>query len=557
MQRPLTCVEICAGAGGQALGLAMAGFVHVALVEYERDYCKVLKDNRPEWNVICADVHSFDGRPYKGVDLLAGGVPCPPFSVAGKQLGKDDERDLFPEAIRLIREIRPRAVMLENVRGFLDSGFEEYRDHIFTEIKKLGYVTHIKLLNASDYGVPQLRPRVVIVGIRKDQAGAFEYPQEHPGESPTVGETLCDLMSQNGWKGAKKWAEGADRIAPTLVGGSKKHGGPDLGPTRAKNAWAELGVDGKGIANEAPEPDFDGMPRLTSRMMARIPKDEVLIAMERKRYHERLLQTGTLAINANGVATNADKDSVISVMIAKGIAEQLMAETNERVAGQTAGASFEMLTMEFVKRTFPQLQHLRPGNWEVLKLGNRSRTKTSTFAQYEHLAYLTELTKANRKLSAMIGNDYMVAPDIVVYRNLCSDEEINATEPIVNDTVCRYADLREKNGGKAILHASVSAKWTMRSDRAQNSRTEALNLIRNRKGHLPHIVVLTGEPLPSRIASLALGTGDIDCVYHFALPELIASVNSTERADVIETLKTLVEGKRLKDISDLPLDLSV
>ena len=270
MRRPLTCVEICAGAGGQALGLAMAGFVHVALVEYEQEYCNVLKANRPEWNVICADVHKFDGHPYEGVDLLAGGVPCPPFSVAGKQLGKDDERDLFPEAIRLIREIRPRAVMLENVRGFLDSGFEEYRDHIFTEIKKLGYVTHIKLLNASDYGVPQLRPRVVIVGIRKDQAGAFEYPQEHPRESPTVGETLCDLMSQNGWKGAKKWAEGADRIAPTLVGVSKKHGGPDLGPTRAKNAWAELGVDGKGIANEAPEQDFDGMPRLTSRMMARI-----------------------------------------------------------------------------------------------------------------------------------------------------------------------------------------------------------------------------------------------------------------------------------------------
>lgn len=270
MRRPLTCVEICAGAGGQALGLAMAGFVHVALVEYEQEYCNVLKANRPEWNVICADVHKFDGHPYEGVDLLAGGVPCPPFSVAGKQLGKDDERDLFPEAIRLIREIRPRAVMLENVRGFLDSGFEEYRDHIFTEIKKLGYVTYIKLLNASDYGVPQLRPRVVIVGIRKDQAGAFEYPQEHPRESPTVGETLCDLMSQNGWKGAKKWAEGADRIAPTLVGGSKKHGGPDLGPTRAKNAWAELGVDGKGIANEAPEQDFDGMPRLTSRMMARI-----------------------------------------------------------------------------------------------------------------------------------------------------------------------------------------------------------------------------------------------------------------------------------------------
>ena len=244
-------------------------------------------------------------------------------------------------------------------------------------------------------------------------------------------------------------------------------------------------------------------------------------------------------------------------MIARKIAEQLMAETNERVAGQTAGASFEAITMSFVKETFPRLQHLRPGKWEILKLGNRSRTKTSAFAQYEHLAYLTELTRANKKLSAMIGNDYMVAPDIVVYRNLCSDEEINEPEDIVNDEVCRYADLREANGGKAILHASISAKWTMRSDRAQNSRTEALNLIRNRKGHLPHIVVVTGEPLPSRIASLALGTGDIDCVYHFALPELITAVRATGKTDVVETLNTLVEGKRLKDISDLPMDLSV
>lgn len=288
-----------------------------------------------------------------------------------------------------------------------------------------------------------------------------------------------------------------------------------------------------------------------------MPRNEALIAVERKKYHEKLLSTGTLAINANGIATNADKDSAVSVTIARKIAEQLMAETNERIAGQTAGASFEAVTMSFVRETFPQLQHLRPGNWEVLKLGNRSRTKTSTFAQYEHLAYLMELTRANKKLSAMIGNDYMVAPDIVVYRNLCSDEEINSPKLIVNSEISKYADLRKANGGKAILHASISAKWTMRSDRAQNSRTEALNLIRNRKGHLPHIVVVTGEPLPSRIASLALGTGDIDCMYHFALPELITAVEATERTDIIETLKTLVDGKRLKDISDLPLDLSV
>ena len=270
IQRPLTCVEICAGAGGQALGLAMAGFVHVALVEYEPDYCEVLRKNRPEWNVICADVHDFDGQPYRGVDLLAGGVPCPPFSVAGKQLGQDDERDLFPEAIRLIREIKPRAVMLENVRGFLDPAFETYRNHIFKSIQDLGYATHIKLLNASNFGVPQLRPRVVIIGIRKDHYGAFSYPEDRPDSAKTVGETLYDLMAENKWEGAKRWAAQADCIAPTLVGGSKKHGGPDLGPTRARNAWAELGIDGRGIADTAPAPGFEGMPRLTSRMMARI-----------------------------------------------------------------------------------------------------------------------------------------------------------------------------------------------------------------------------------------------------------------------------------------------
>lgn len=270
MQRPLTCVEICAGAGGQALGLAMAGFSHVALVEYEADYCKVLKENRPEWNVICADVHDFDGHPYQGVDLLAGGVPCPPFSVAGKQLGKDDDRDLFPEAIRLTDEIRPRAVMLENVRGFLDSEFDDYRNDIFQSLKKLGYATHIKLLNASDFGVPQLRPRVVIIGIRIDQKKAFAYPKAMPDSAKTVGETLYDLMAENHWNGAKEWAQKAAKIAPTLVGGSKKHGGPDLGPVRARNAWAELGVDGRGVADQAPPADFNGMPKLTIRMMARI-----------------------------------------------------------------------------------------------------------------------------------------------------------------------------------------------------------------------------------------------------------------------------------------------
>ena len=267
----LTCVEICAGAGGQALGLSMAGFSHLALVEYEQEYCNVLKKNRPDWNVICADVKDFSGIPYRGkVDLFAGGVPCPPFSVAGKQLGKADERDLFPEAIRLIGEIEPKAIMLENVRGFLDPRFDAYRKEILESIEKLGYEVQIKLLNANDFGVPQLRPRVIIIGIKSDLKKEFTYPLPNPEETLTVGETLIDLMSSNGWLGATKWAEKANDIAPTIVGGSKKHGGPDLGPVRARRAWEQLGVDGKGVANQAPERDFEGLPRLTSRMIARI-----------------------------------------------------------------------------------------------------------------------------------------------------------------------------------------------------------------------------------------------------------------------------------------------
>ena len=264
----MTCVEICAGAGGQAIGLDAAGFEHIALVEYEPDYCQVLKNNRPDWNVICADVHDFDGHPYAGIDLLAGGVPCPPFSKASKQLGKDDERDLFPEAIRLVREIHPKAVMLENVRGFLDPKFDEYRAHISRNIEKIGYNVQIKLLQSCDYGVPQLRPRVVIIGIRKDIHTKFTYPAANNTVAPTVGETLKNLMGKHGWHGLNEWVQGANKIAPTLVGGSKKHGGPDLGPVRARRAWAELGVDGKGVANDAPLADFKGMPRLTKEMLA-------------------------------------------------------------------------------------------------------------------------------------------------------------------------------------------------------------------------------------------------------------------------------------------------
>lgn len=267
---PLSSVEICAGAGGQALGLEYAGFMHDCLVEIDKAPCETLRLNRPLWRVVEDDVRAFSAFSFKGVDLVAGGVPCPPFSKAGKQLGQTDERDLFPEALRVVRECRPRAVMLENVRGLLDACFDDYRAGLIRALREMRYTAEWRLLNASDFGVPQLRPRVVFVALRNDLAQHFQWPQPTGLKPPTVGETLFGLMSERGWVGAERWKMAACDIAPTLVGGSKKHGGPDLGPTRAKRAWATLGVDGHGLVDYAPATDFVGMPRLTVRMAARI-----------------------------------------------------------------------------------------------------------------------------------------------------------------------------------------------------------------------------------------------------------------------------------------------
>lgn len=273
MSQRLTSLELCAGAGGQAIGLERAGFDHLGVVEIDHDCCNTLRLNRPEWRVIEQDLRDFakgDLTPFKGIDLLAGGLPCPPFSIAGKQLGERDERNLFPVALDLVEALRPRAVMIENVRGFLGAVFEDYRKHLAKRFDQLGYHAEWRLLNASDFGVPQLRPRVVIVAMRRDLAPLFAWPAVLEHNPVTVGEAIGDLMAANGWRGVKRWRADADEIAPTLVGGSKKHGGPDLGPTRARQAWASLGVNGKSLAEVAPERDFVGMPRLTVPMVARI-----------------------------------------------------------------------------------------------------------------------------------------------------------------------------------------------------------------------------------------------------------------------------------------------
>jgi DNA (cytosine-5)-methyltransferase 1 len=269
----LTSVEICAGAGGQALGLEQAGFGHEAVIEIDPDACETLRLNRgADWKVIEGDVADVDGRAFGPVDLLAGGVPCPPFSIAGKQLGSDDERDLFPQALRLVAESGPRAVLLENVRGLAAPRFESYRARVLGRLAELGYRAWWDMVHASEHGVPQLRPRFVLVAVREPWAAAFRWPEPAADPLATVGTTIADLMAAGGWPGAAEWSLRAAGIAPTIVGGSKKHGGPDLGPTRARAAWRDLAVDGLGIADGPPGPAFsrDGLPKLTVRMVARL-----------------------------------------------------------------------------------------------------------------------------------------------------------------------------------------------------------------------------------------------------------------------------------------------
>lgn len=303
-----TSVEICAGAGGQAVGLHRAGFKHFALIEIDPHACDTLRENvtgNPDWadcRVIQADLTAFDpkdlGLQPGRLDLLAGGVPCPPFSAAGKQLGQDDERDLFPTMLDLVDFLQPKAVMIENVRALLEppEKFREYREGVIEyRLKEAGYtICYWKVLEARDYGVPQLRPRAILVAMREEYAKHFQWTEPESGELKTVADALAASMRERfeasgtdpRWKGAytrrwkakyEAWLNEARKgtVAPTLVGGSKKHGGADLGPTRAKEAWRKLGVCGLGVANEKndlkdPERDLyaERGPKLTVRQAA-------------------------------------------------------------------------------------------------------------------------------------------------------------------------------------------------------------------------------------------------------------------------------------------------
>lgn len=280
----------------------------------------------------------------------------------------------------------------------------------------------------------------------------------------------------------------------------------------------------------------------------------------RQEYHQQICRK-IIRITKRGkhqYPNMADGSNRSSVEIALGIVDRLKCDKDyEAIKGQTAGGLFEMITKDFLAQSFALLSHVRPGRWHYAT----TQTAISNFEQYEHLAYVETAVQQDQNLASALGGDYIIKPDIVVARWPLTDAEINDQGVVVNDddNLARLTPLREANSTqpRPILHASISCKWTIRSDRSQNTRTEALNLIRNRKGHLPHVVAVTAEPLPTRLAALALGTGDLDCVYHFALPELRAAIAEVNNPDQLDMLDLLVNGRRLRDISDLPFDLAV
>ncbi len=278
---------------------------------------------------------------------------------------------------------------------------------------------------------------------------------------------------------------------------------------------------------------------------------EAVLAVARHEFHVALQER--LWSVQHGVASNSDKDNVASRGIGRALAEAVgVAADRQRLRGSAAGTEFERRTLHFLRSTFPRLKRLRPGNWRILP-----GIAISEFEQYAHLEDLRQAASANRNLAAILESDYTIKPDIVVTREPEPDERINRREAFVMSEIARLTPLRGVNSELEILHASVSCKWTIRSDRTRNSRAEALNLLRNRKGRAPHVAVVTAEPLPSRLASIAIGTGDIDCTYHVALHELQDVLADGRWDDAAEMLAIMVDGKRLRDISDLPLDLVV
>ncbi|MGO4670744.1 DNA cytosine methyltransferase [Bosea sp. 2RAB26] len=263
-------LELCAGAGGQAIGLHAAGFRHVGIVERNPEAASTLRANRPRWPVIEEDMNTIDIGRFEGVDLIAAGLPCQPYSQAGERRGSADERDLFDRTLEIVEQIRPKAVMIENVVGITQVTHAVRRLNVFSTLERLGYDTDWRVIEGPVFGLGQNRRRAILVAMRRGMMHRFRWPLPPEMAPTTVGTLLKDLMGARGWTGLDGWVARADGLAPTLIGGSAKKLGMDLAQPNSRKAWLEIGVNPRSVGKQAPDPDYLGIPYLTLPMLAQL-----------------------------------------------------------------------------------------------------------------------------------------------------------------------------------------------------------------------------------------------------------------------------------------------
>ncbi|WP_009474369.1 DNA cytosine methyltransferase [Rhodococcus sp. JVH1] len=277
-----TSLEICAGGGGLALGLEQAGFDPVLLLDNRPVACATLRENRPGWDVRETDLLDFDpvdDQQVYDVDLLSAGLPRLKAAAAvARTRDSNTEVDLVKATIMLMHGVQPRALLVDNVPDLVTSdSYMHLRSFIEDELTHLGYACRWLVLNAADYGVPQDRKHGFLVAFKGGLVRTFDEPPAVQASHLTVGCTLHDSMASRGWHGAREWARQADRLAPTLVGGSWERGGADLGPTGSKKAWARIGVDGGTIDDEVPPVDFQWIPSGGRSGMIRLTVDQAAL----------------------------------------------------------------------------------------------------------------------------------------------------------------------------------------------------------------------------------------------------------------------------------------
>ncbi|MEW2044477.1 DNA cytosine methyltransferase [Streptomyces sp. NPDC005476] len=297
----LTFVDVCSGAGGLALGLERAGFEPTLLLDEDADACRTLRTNRPQWNVLQADLMDLDPSEHPesyDVDLLSAGLPRVKSNATAARAESGEEERLLKAAVYLAHAVRPRALLLENVPALADSDrFHDFREFARAELEHLGYKCSWFVLNAADFAVPQDRKQGILVALKNGWFSSFRSPSPTLTDHVSAGEALASSMRSAGWRDADRWAAQATSVAPTLVGGSKNRGGADLGPAGTKRKWEKMGVNAHSLGDEIPGPDFvwspelgkDGMVRLTVNQAALLqgfPKDWEIVGRKTARYRQ-------------------------------------------------------------------------------------------------------------------------------------------------------------------------------------------------------------------------------------------------------------------------------